>query len=168
VYFDTARAIARAERRAALGGRRTRGIEDVILCIENTLPGFGGMYMDDTKTIVVYGPATVSADTVRTVLAQLAPTLDVDSDTRGRLLAQRVRVVTAHFPFSMLVAWETMFGKYVPHDLGVASMDADEQTNTVHIGIMSTAMMTKTLQFAHDIGIPLSAMTVTQQNRAFF
>jgi hypothetical protein len=102
------------------------------------------------------------------MLAKLAPTLDVDPDVRSRLLAQHVRVVAAQFPFSMLVAWETMFGKYVPHDLGVASMDADERTNTMHIGIMSTAMMTKTLQFAHDIGIPLLAINVTQQNRALF
>lgn len=122
---------------AARAGRTERGPEDEILRLESTVPGIGGVYLDErTKKFTVYVKDQASDEAARTEVMRVA------NRARADLGAQvvddsEVLVRRGEFSFSELLSFKSaLTGRLLALD-GFVSIDADERENRVRVVVES-------------------------------
>jgi hypothetical protein len=143
-----------------------RGIEHEILRLESAIPGIGGMYVDGSD-IVVYAPKNMSRGQVISALAREAHGMGITADIKAQLArGANIRVRTANFSLSQLVAWQDNLGRTLSHVEGLTGIDADESTNQVRINVDNEASIANVQSLVAAAGIPSNAFTVKVAPRA--
>lgn len=155
------RSLATAALQGALHGDHSRGWESEILRLEATVPGIGGVFFDPpSQSLVVL--TTPMADPVRAREA-------VNVLVAGRALlrssdqvlrAPSVSVRHADYPFSHLVAWHRGLLEILADVDGWLSIDADERSNRVRIGVATDYARAMVEGLAAGAGVPQEAINV--------
>jgi len=153
---------ARAEIRAAVQGRKMRGIEDEILRIESRVPGFAGMHKDASGQMVVHLADLGQRPAAAAEMAKIAVLLkDMDPGTARDLAAGRIKVVQADYSFSQLVDWQQATLSALAARPGFNSVDADESTNHVHVTLLPGTDIASFSKAMTGLGIPAQAIEIT-------
>jgi len=135
----------------------SRGIEDVFLKIEQTVPGFGGFFTDSDGNVNVYvrDPVYRAA-----ALAAVTAWLQLHTDRLQGIKPAGVIARAGQFVFSELVAWQgQMFDNAVEAD-EIGLVDADESRNRVRILVKTNSGLARVAQLASRLGIPQNALVV--------
>lgn len=157
-FSGALRAAAVAEIAAAVGGRNERGFEDDILRIEAKVPGVGGVFLDSTRTSLVVWVRDPSSDAAaRAAVGALAA--GQVSTLSPFLLVKSVRVQRGQFAFSELVAGHRALS--VRPNAKVVTLDANEATNKISIGVLDSLGLNQVFADARSLGVPDSALDVT-------
>jgi len=153
---------ARAEIRAAVQGRKVRGIEDEILRIESRVPGFAGMHKDASGQMVVHLADLSQRPAAAAEMAKIAVLLkDMDPGAARDLAAGRIKVAQADYSFSQLVDWQQATLNALAARAGFNSVDADESTNHVHVTVLDGTDTESFAQAMIGLGIPQKAIEIT-------
>jgi hypothetical protein len=137
---------------------RGRGIEDVFLDIEDTIPGFGGFFKDSEGNVNVYVRDSVqrgkALGAVNKWLRDKRPDAFTGAQTAKVVLRQ------GRFGFSELVDWQGQIGANAVVADKIGMIDADESRNRVRIFVKTSAGLTRIAQLAARLGIPQDALVV--------
>jgi hypothetical protein len=135
------------------------------------VPGFGGLWLDDSPsgpvtTIAVVGTGAKTAQTATQVRATLLrqPTDALKFSEGAKALADgsaSVRTVSVSYTFAQLKRWQTLMDSLVPSGT-VTFTDADERANTVTVGVSDLALRTHVVGHATRSNIPEGAVKVVQ------
>ena len=154
------RSLATAELQHALTGNTTRGWESEILRLEANSPGIGGVFFDPpSQSLVVLTTAMDDSARARQVVSNLIASRGLLSDS-DQLRAPSISVRQADHPFSHLVAWQRGLLDILSGVDGWLSIDADERSNRVRIGVASAAARATVERLAAGSGVPREAITV--------
>ena len=139
---------------------RSRGVEDDFLRIEEEVPGFAGLYVNEDGELVArlvdLGAQEAAALVIRRQLLDRP-------DRRYQFMAEdgRTRELVfepADYSMSQLVGWhEAVVRASTPH-LGLRLLDADEGHNRLRVGLRSGAFKEDFVSFANGLGIPTEAL----------
>jgi hypothetical protein len=153
---------------AAVQGDNWRGIESVILKMENDVPGIGGMYYDTaTSRMVIYvkdqSQGAQASGLVRTYLSQARVT-----QPEAELASNApVDVRIGQYAFSQLVGWSEILTRDLLKIPNWLSIDADERLNRVSITIADeTARQTVNAAVAAN-GVPVAAVQIAVGPRVY-
>jgi hypothetical protein len=133
------------------------GLDAIFVRIANELPGFGGLYFDESHTLnVVMVPAAISVAQVTTALRGWVPTIGLDARA-----ARNVRVREGKYDFRELATMRAQADRVVWSLRGVVFTDADEVANRVHIGVEDEAARSAVQQALAMLGLPSEAVIVS-------
>ncbi len=145
---------------AAAQGRVSRGIEDEILRLENTVPGVGGLFADSTGQLVLYLHDESLTNNLRNALRTLRPVELLPPQLSAQLHdADAVRIRHGEYAFSELVALVHAISRVLPRRKDLVSIDADEAVNRVRLTIASASAEQEILQLMASAGLPTQAIT---------
>ena len=132
-----------------------RGIEDVFLRLERTVPGFGGFFKDSSGTINVF---VRGADHRSAAIAAVAAWAQADADALGAAKPAPIIAREGQFAFSELVAWQgQIYDSATPAD-GIELIDADEAHNRVRVMVRTADGLPRIAHLAASLGIPQTAL----------
>lgn len=152
-------AMAREEVAAATAGRIGRGIEDDILRLQDQVAGIGGLFYDpDRRSMTVLVAGDGQRDQAAAAVRSLLPASQLD----GLVGMEDVQVIveTATYPFSYLVAWRHLLLSAAVNLDGFYSIDADERTNRVVVGVADVATVEAVEQIREELGLPQDGVSV--------
>lgn len=156
-------------RQEALDGDQRRAFESDILALDAQVSGIGGVYYDpEVDEVVVSVTNASSVDLARTATENLLNRKNVSASyERGRPGGQ-VRVITAEFRFSTLVAWAELLLPDLLNVEGWTELDADERRNRIAIGVTDESAEGAILDILASHEIPAEAVhfEVTQPMQA--
>jgi hypothetical protein len=142
--------------RSILNPRNPRGFEDVILQVEEAVPGFGGMSIDENGKIVAWISSPTDEPGLRAHLATMVARMpDFFRNSHGGL--REIVVRPGGYAFSHLVSWKD--GMRAAAVLGARVFDADEGLNKVRIGIKDPQHEPAIRALAAKYGIPQEAIS---------
>jgi hypothetical protein len=126
-------------------------VDDEFAAIAAAESSFGGMYLDSTRTPVVY-----LTDTSRLSAARDA---GVDASlSRRRIPTGNYRVVEAAYGFGTLERWYAKArSARIP---GLIFEDLDERHNRLHFGVLTASQQQGALPILTGLGIPRAAVAV--------
>jgi len=144
---------------------RNRGFEDDILVLESRVPGVGGLYFEESSgTFVLL--LTGSADS-KEALSQLKSVAELPTASealRAYLSAGTpVRIEHANYPFSQIVAFHERLRNGLFQRTSVSSIDSDERTNRLRIGVPDAVAAADVSSFLIAQGIPSDAFLIEVQ-----
>ena len=153
--------LARAELQGALQGDHSRGWESEILRLEANSPGIGGVFFDppSQSLVILTTPAGDSAR-ARVAVSNLIANRALLTGSDQVLRAPSISVRHADYPFSHLVAWQRSLLGILPDVDGWLSIDADERSNRVRIGVASAAARATVEGLVAGAGVPQAAVSV--------
>lgn len=177
--IERAEQIARAEIEKAVQRGNNRGFEHTILRMEADVPSIGGMYYDsdagETVVIITHkadADRAVAAaereylEPARSLMARAAP------NARGAVDAEfEAPVVTriGEYPFSKLVGWREILLPDLFQDVpAFVSIDANERSNRVEIGIETDDARAAVDRVLEANGVPAEAVTIVKRQRPSF
>jgi hypothetical protein len=133
------------------------GLDAIFVRIAQDLPGFGGLYYDESQTLnVVMAPATMSAAEVANHLHGWLPTLGIEEEA-----VQRLVIREGQYDFARLAAMRARADQVVWSLGQVVFTDADEQANRVHIGVENDAAAGAVRRALAMAGLPSEAVLVS-------
>ncbi|HXT18589.1 MAG TPA: hypothetical protein VN706_23375 [Gemmatimonadaceae bacterium] len=139
----------------SVGRAKSRGIEDVFLDVETTIPGFGGFFIDSAGDVEAF-----VSDSSRNVQAANAVRswFTAHHDLFQRNPKARILLRKGSFGFSQLVAWQqaVAMGTQVADEISL--IDADESVNRVTVWVRSQAAADRLPLVADRLGIPREAL----------
>ncbi len=154
------RSLATAELQHALTGNSTRGWESEILRLEANSTGIGGVFFDPlSQSLVVLTTAMDDSAQARQAVSNLIASRGLLTDS-DQLRAPSISVRQADYPFSHLVAWQRSLLDILSGVDGWLSIDADERSNRVRIGVASAAARATVEGLAAGAGVPQEAISV--------
>jgi hypothetical protein len=109
-----------------------QGASDDPIALGRHVPGFGGFYLDEQGTPVVYLKNPAERGNAERALA---PFLQ-----RHGMFSSRLRVLSARYDFDQLEAWLSLISGQVLSVPGAVFVDANEATNRVTIGLERGAL----------------------------
>jgi hypothetical protein len=130
-----------------------QGSPDDPISLTRTVPGFGGFYMDDRGTPVVYLKNAAERGNAERALA---PFLRAHG-----LAASQLRVIPARYDWAQLERWFAQASTEVLAVPGGVFVDADEANNRVTIGVEHGAAA-RIRGIAARLGIPEGAVVVRE------
>ena len=154
------RSLATAELQGALQGDHNRGWESEILRLEASSPGIGGIFFDppSQRLVVLITPTGDSAqakEAVSQLVANRALLKGSDQVLRGPSISVR----HADYAFSQLVAWHRTLLDVLSDVDGWLSIDADERSNRLRIGVATEAARASVEGLSAGAGVPQEAIT---------
>ena len=152
--------LATAELNGALQGNNTRGWESEILRLEANSTGIGGVFFDPpSQSLVVLTTAMDDSAAAREAVSNLIASRGLLTDS-DQLHAPNISVRRADYPFSHLVAWQRSLLDILSGVDGWLSIDADERSNRVRIGVATAAARATVERLAAGAGVPREAISV--------
>ncbi len=130
-----------------------QGTSDDPISLARAIPGFGGFYMDDRGTPVVYLKNAAERGNAERALA---PFLRAQG-----LAASQLRVIPARYDWAQLERWFTQASSEVLAVPGGVFVDADEASNRVTIGVQRGASA-RIRGVVARLGIPQEAVVVRE------
>jgi len=126
-----------------------RGQEELV----RQIPGFGGVFLDENGTPNVY---------LTDLDAALDAELDLASFMRDRGFdAVPIKVRRADFTIPQLDEWFTAAAEATLGHDGVVTIDIDDRSNRVSIGVVDASQVEMIRDRAVGLGIPVEALDVT-------
>ncbi|MEX1113232.1 MAG: hypothetical protein WED32_02140 [Patescibacteria group bacterium] len=149
-------ALRNADARPA-GAARIRTLDDRLTELAEQLPGFGGLYYDDSGSPVVF-----LTDVSRAAAAQSPIRSFLESDL-GRVRAagaiSRLRVIPGDYDFRQLAAWHRIIALELKVP-GITMTDIDDSKNRLTIGVRDVAALSRVQQALANMPIPVDAVNV--------
>ena len=130
---------------------RMEGHDDLLVRVEEQVPGFGGMFVDRQGRLAVYLLDTSQLGAAR---AAIEAVFGMDS-----VPAAGVRAVQGQYVVSQLKVWSEMATAILELP-GVTVVDLDEARNRVAIGIEDKSRTRAVEQALSAIAIPRHAVTI--------
>ena len=130
---------------------RMEGHDDLLVRVEQQVPGFGGMFIDREGRLAVYLLDTSQLGAAR---AAIEAVFGVDS-----VPAAGVRAMQGQYVVSQLKAWSEMATAILELP-GVTTVDLDEARNRVAIGIEHKSRTRAVERALSAIAIPRHAVTI--------
>jgi hypothetical protein len=155
---------AQAHLRAAAQGRTGRGFEDEILRLENSIPGLGGVFMNQDGKIVVYLTDLGRGQAAIAEIAKAAAVFRARADVQRDVAAGRVELRQGQFAFSQLVQWQGSVAAAVGQVPGYQGVDADESTNRVRVRVLKGTRIDPFERALAASGIPAAAVQLDYVN----
>lgn len=134
-----------------------RGIESEYVALEERLPGFGGIYFNESGDLVakVADPAQESArEEVRMAFLEDGRFVHPDGRVPNVLLER------ADYAMSTLIEWTSALRSSARVEHGIHVYDADEKRNRVTIKVTDDSRVESVYQLAEALGIPRDAVVV--------
>lgn len=152
---ETANSAAAEEMARAVAGRKARGAEDDILRLEAIVPGIGGAYIDrENGKLIVLSVNPSFDDRAEQAASAMVRGLSIRDDV------SRVEVRRAEFTFSELVGWKTVLLQELINLPGFVSIDVDERSNRIRIGISSEDARLPVLHGVQTAGLDPTVVNV--------
>lgn len=137
---------------ASSAQRAIATMDDALRQIENLVPGFGGLYVNnDDELVIRLRDASVAAIAPQAILQVL-----------GRLPGRRgnsIRIESAAYTFAELQGWMRQLLRSASFD-GISVADVDERDNRVFLGVQDDGVAGRILSDLVRLGIPAGAVTV--------
>ena len=130
---------------------RMEGHDDLLVRVEQQVPGFGGMFLDREGRLAVYLLDTSQLGAARTAIEAV---FGMDS-----VPAAGVRAMQGQYAVSQLKAWSEMATAILELP-GVTTVDLDEARNRVAIGIEDKSRTRAVERALSAIAIPRHAVTI--------
>ena len=135
----------------------SRGVEDVFLRFEQTIPGFGGFFTDSDGNVSVY---VRDAERRSAAVAAVTSWVQAHTDVFSRANPGRIVVRTGQYGFGELMGWQgQIYNNTVAND-EIRMIDADEAHNRVRIIVKSSNGLARVAALATSLGIPQAALMV--------
>jgi hypothetical protein len=152
---------------AAVAGRTERGAEDDLLRLEAELPELGGGYFDDHGRFVVLLTDVSRGSVAKTLARRHLSGWRMGDATRNTFAIQGdagIVIQPAQYRFSTLVAWHSKVRAALPiPGASVSSLDADERSNRLRVGLIDVASTPVLVAKLASIGIPVDGIEVVEQ-----
>jgi hypothetical protein len=142
---------ATAHAQGAQTQRKMETHDDLLVRVEERVPGFGGMFIDADKRLVVY-----LLDTARLAAARQAIEAVFGPQ---RVPPAGVRAVRGQYTVSQLKSW-TERANAILEMPGVTMVDLDETKNRVGIGVEDHSRMKAIEQALSSLNIPREAVII--------
>jgi hypothetical protein len=150
---------AAKELAAAVGGRNSRGFEDVILRMETHLPGLGGIFVRDGRA-VVYLKDFADENTARADIARARSQSAALDRLQRQAGFQSIEIRRGQYAFSELVNWTNVLAASLSGIQGVSTIDADEAENRVRLGVLSETARSNVERAVLQARVPLEAVRI--------
>lgn len=142
--------------------------------IADQAPGFGGMFFDENGDLNVYLTDPKSKATAKAALHSVfgkgllksGPSKSKRFKGKPRLAPGDIKVLPAKFSFNELSKWKTQSYDVFNID-GVSSIDLDERTNRLSIGISDKQAKQSVEDILTANGVPLSAVNIVEVEEVF-
>lgn len=125
--------------------------DDLLVRVEQQVPGFGGMFVDREGRLAVY---LLDMSQLGAARAAIEAVFGMDS-----IPAAGVRAIQGQYVISQLKAWSEMATAILELP-GVTAVDLDEARNRVAIGIENTSRTQAVERALSAIAIPRLAVTI--------
>lgn len=129
-----------------------RTVDERYALIARDVPGFGGMYADETGTLNVYLVDPGQEGPARAAIASV-----MGRETAGRGL----RVRRGTYGFAQLEGWRKKLPAVMAME-GVVLSDIDERQNRLRVGVASEAAGQRVRELLGRLGIPEDAVVVDE------
>ena len=160
-------AIADAANQSVADGSRPRTMDDEYEALVDSIPGFGGWYIDDNNN-----PTVVLVDTSRRAVAEQRLRPRIEQTRRGnrtgrQIIAATLRVQRGSYDFKQLRGWAKVAERLMDSELDAVYVDANEGTNRVEVGVSSISAAGRISNALIVSGVPEQAydVKVTQPAR---
>lgn len=130
----------------------TRTVDERYSLIARDVPGFGGMYQDETGTLNVYLVDPAQEERARGAIASV-----MARESAGRGL----RVRQGMFGFAELEGWRRKLPAVMAIE-GVVLSDIDERQNRLRVGVANEAAGQRVREMLGRLGIPKDAVVVDE------
>jgi hypothetical protein len=150
---------------AASGPAQTDVIEtsdDSFAAVAKQVPGFGGMFYDQSGTLQVYmleqkEPAS------QAMMSYLDEVITREVGKGERLSGNGIEILDGQYSFLDLYNWQQQMSPAVLAMPGVVFTDIDETTNRLRIGIMDTPGEADAVEKSlAELNVPLEAVLISQ------
>jgi hypothetical protein len=138
----------------AQGAHGPETVDEEFARLGQSIPGFGGVFIDTSGLPVVYLTDVRDVAIAKTVLG---PAFRQKGISDGGLT-----VLRGDYDFAQLLSWRLTM-RPVMSLKGVVSTDVDEVNNRVRIGIDDPALRPQIEAVAARLNVPLSAITIIQR-----
>jgi transposase-like protein len=135
--------------------------DDLFAEVAAAVPGFGGLFLDESGVLNVYllDPAQEGATTGAT--AAIAAVFGPD-----RFPQVEVRAVQGAYGFSQLYEWRKALRRDVLGLPGVTTLDIDDLTNRLRIGVEAAEVEARVEEELARLGIPREAVDIAVESPA--
>lgn len=125
---------------------------------EDSVPGFGGLYFDSEGDLNLQLVSSASSTRATEFFNRfLAARQGRFRNSRGEIVAPRIRVVAARYSWRQLLAFRRALAPV--YDLpGVLANDADEAANVVRIAVDDETTKMRVARLLTSLGIPADAV----------
>lgn len=138
---------------APINPRQGQSLDDRFAEIARRVPGFGGVFFDQTGQLTVYMRDPSRAPAARTAISQVFGSRDLP------LLS--ARVIVGKYDFTELKHWHDSAIQILRLP-GTASLDIDDSNNRIRIGVTSQAARNVVLEELSRLGVPEEAVIIEQ------
>ncbi|HEX5575666.1 MAG TPA: hypothetical protein VFX42_07310 [Gemmatimonadales bacterium] len=138
---------------------RSQGTPDDPIALARQVPGFGGFYLDDQGTPVVYLKSVAERGNAQRALAPFFQS--------QALSASQLRVLPARYEWAQLESWSSQATTEVLGVPGTVFVDADEASNRVAIGVEHGARA-RIQGIVARLGIPKEAVVLQETGQVRF
>jgi hypothetical protein len=151
--------LSRAQIRAAVEGRITRGIQDDMLRIEAVAPGFAGMYRGPDGELVAMLVDRGSEPQARAMLQQLIAHREPHK-FNSLSTVKKIRFVDARFSLSELISWQEDLIRFAGRLPEFSAIGVRERDNAVSVSVTSEGARRRVMSIATARGIPAGGVVV--------
>lgn len=128
-------------------------MDDMLLDVANLVPGFGGMYVDETEEVLyVYSVGRNDAAALRGAIATV---FGPDTVPSGG-----VRVIQGTYTLPQLFGWYQLINQRIFSLEGVTATDLQEAGNHLWIGIADESVRAQVEGEVERLGIPRNAVVI--------
>ena len=125
--------------------------DDLLVRVEQKVPGFGGMFIDPDGRMAVYLLDTTKLDAARAAIEAVFGASTVP--------AAGVRALQGQYAVSQLKVWTERAGALL-NSQGVTMVDLDEGTNRVKIGVENSSRTQAVEKTLPSLKIPRKAVSI--------
>jgi hypothetical protein len=150
--------VAQPQAASALAARQrsqVAPVDDELLQVAASVPGFGGVYFDRTGRLTVFLTDTTQRAAVR---AALMPLL---GPTRSAALSS-FRILPGRYGFGQLKQWSTSVNPTALSTPGVVFTDIDEGRNRLLIAVENAQARTRVASAISGLGVPRDAVLIEE------
>jgi hypothetical protein len=145
----------------AVSGKRDRGEQDEMLRVEAKMPGFGGFYIDDLGSVVIYlkhGPASTQSALARTLVFNEYATRNESNVREIMSKASDASIREGVYSLSELIAVEYRIGSSPRSLAGLVGWGTSIYKNRVVAGFQDSSSMVDGIRRLSQWGIPAPAV----------
>jgi hypothetical protein len=152
--------IADAASQVSEGSSRPLTMDDEYEALVDSIPGFGGWYVDEN-----HNPTVVLVDTSRRELAEQRLKPRIERAQRGnragrQIIGSTLRVQRGTFDFKQLRGWAKVAERLMDSEMDAVYVDSNEGTNRVEVGVSSSAGVGRFTRALMAAGVPEQAFDV--------
>lgn len=151
---------------AMLAPRDARDLDEILAAVADTVPGFGGSFADSAGNVYVYLKLQFQSGNVNRVKTAAVEYARSSLPHLGNVSAEVVQVLAGRYDWRELYGFKQLASKFVT-GLGDATIDIDETTNRVKVGLENERAVTAAKLRMAKLGLPGDVFEFRQQGRIF-